>query len=234
MSKNSNKPTTSIEVNPQLQEQKNDIEKNIQFAENWSITLPEVTLWNLQEALRFIRNQEKSIISKMRESNEYVINEVKEMLELLFNNWSGRKLPEWYGKVGGWYKTSKWHYYVNYEDYKRWYFIEEPIEFLENYEWSLSNFMNRLEENLKNEWIMTRYKPKYINWKTQNKLNELRWKSVNELKWMDLSGISFVEIFKEEIKNLSKMPESDGFYWLKFEYIHYILGICEELWYKPW
>lgn len=225
--------TTSAEVNPQSQEQ-NDIEKNIQINENWSITLPEVTLWNLPEALRFVKNQEKSIISKMRESNEYVINEVKEMLELLFNNWSGRKLTEWYSSIGCEYETSKWHHYKNYEDYKRWYFIEEPIEFLENYKWSLSNFMDRLEEDLKNEWIMTRYKPKYINWKTQNKLNELRWKSVNELKWMDLSGISFVEIFKEEIKNLSEMPESDSLYRLKFNYIHYILGICEELWYKHW
>lgn len=234
MSKNPNKPTASIENNPQIQEQKNDFEKDIQFDENWSVTLPEVTLWNPSEALRFVRAQEKKLISKMRESNEYVINEVKEMLELLFNRWSGRKLPEWYGD--GPYRTSKGHYYKNHDEYQRWYFVEEPIEFLENHEWSLSDFMDRLEDELKEEWIMQRYNPKYINVRTQNKLDELRRIPISELEWMDLSEVSFVEIFKEEIKNLSEMPESesDKFYHLKFFYMSYILRICEKLWYKIW
>jgi len=234
MTKNLKETTTSAEVNPQLKEQKNDFEKNIQFDENWRVTLPEVTLWNLSEALRFVRNQEKSIVSKMRESNEYTVNEVKEMLESLFNWWSGKKLTEWYADSK--YTTSKWHNYKNYEEYQRWCYVEEPIEFLENHEWSLSNFMDRLEKELKDEWIMQRYNPKYVDLKTQNKLNELRRKSISELKWMDLSEISFVEIFKEEIKNLSEMPESgsDDFYHLKSDYMRYILRICQELWYKYW
>lgn len=234
MIKHLKETTASAEVNSQLKEQKNDFEKNIQFEENWRVTLPEVTLWNLSEALRFVRNQERSIVSKMRESNEYTVNEIKEMLESLFNWWSGRKLTEWHGD--GEYTTSKWHYYKNYEEYTRWCYVEEPIEFLENHEWSLSNFMDRLEKELKDEWIMQRYNPKYVDLKTQNKLNELRRKSISELKWMDLSDISFVEIFKEEIKNLSEMPESgsDDFYHLKFDYMRYILRICKELWYKYW
>ena len=83
---------------------------------------------------------------------------------------------------------------------------------------------------------MQRYNPKYINVRTQNKLDELRRIPISELEWMDLSEVSFVEIFKEEIKNLSEMPESesDKFYHLKFFYMSYILRICEKLWYKIW
>jgi hypothetical protein len=35
--------------------------------------------------LKYAREQEKAVISKLRESNEYVISEVKEILEQLFN-----------------------------------------------------------------------------------------------------------------------------------------------------
>lgn len=234
MVKDLNKPDISTEIHLQSQEQKNDFEKSIQFDESWTVTLPEVILSNPFEALRFVRNQERKILSKMRESNKYVIDEVKEMLELLFNRWSGKKVVDWYADNS--YETSKWHQYANYEEYQRWCFVFEPIEFLENHEWSLSNFMDMLEKELKEEWILQRYNPQYINNNTQNKLNELRWKSIKELRWMDLSNISFVEIFKEEIKNLSKMPESESeyFYHLKFNYMWYIIGICEKLWYKRW
>lgn len=212
---------------PQSQEKKNDFEKSIEFNENWSVTLPWVTLWNPSEALRYVREQENQIISRMRESNEYVISEVKKMLELLFNWWS------WKDGDGS-YMTPEWRV-INHEQFYRGNYVENPIAFLENHEWSLSRFMDKLEEELKEDWIMQRYNPKYISRKTKNKLDELReWKSISELYSMDLEDISFVEIFKEEIQKLSNMPESESedFYHLKFNYMRYIIRVCENLWYK--
>jgi len=206
-------------------------EKKLSFNEDWSVTFPEVTLSNPLESLKYAREQEKAVISKLRESNEYVISEVKEILEQLFNWWSWKE-RKWYG--GSTYTTSKWHYYENYESYKRGCFVDEPIEFLENYEWSLSKFMDKLDEKLKEDWMIGVYKPKYISVKMKNKLNEL-WRR-EELKSSDLKDISFVELFKEEIQNLSKMPEStsDDFYHLKSQYLWYIIRVCEDLWYKYW
>ena len=97
--------------------------------------------------------------------------------------------------------------------------------------------MDKLDDKLKEDWIMQRYNPKYVSVKTQNKLDDIRrWKSISELKSIDLKDVSFVEIFKEEIQNLSKMPESesDDFYHLKFNYMRYIIHVCEDLWYKHW
>ena len=207
-------------------------EKSVKFKEDWSVVFPEVTLSNPLESLKYVRAQEKLIISKLRESNEYVISEVKEILELLFNWWSGKKLPDWYGD--GSRTTSKWHHYENREAYQRGCFVDEPIEFLENYEWSLSKFMDKLDEKLKEDWMIGVYKPKYISVKMKNKLNEL-WRR-EELKSSDLKDISFVELFKEEIQNLSKMPEStsDDFYHLKYQYMWNIIRVCQDLWYKFW
>jgi hypothetical protein len=44
-----------------------------------------VTLSNPSEALKYIRSLENSTISKLRESNEYVINEIKDILEKAYH-----------------------------------------------------------------------------------------------------------------------------------------------------
>jgi hypothetical protein len=44
--------------------------------------------------LKFLKKQEMALVSKLRESNEYVVNEVKEMLEQIFNSRDGRKKIE--------------------------------------------------------------------------------------------------------------------------------------------
>jgi hypothetical protein len=92
--------------------------------------------------------------------------------------------------------------------------------------------MDKLDEKLKEDWMIRLYNPKYISVKMQNKLNELwRREPSSEFKATDLKDISFVELFKEEIENLSKMPEStsDDFYHLKFQYLWYIIRVCEDL-----
>lgn len=210
---------------PQSQERKNDFEKTIEFRENWTVILPWVTLRNPSEALRYVREQEKMIVSKMRESNEYVVNEVKEMLEDAFNWWyhSDNNRPK--ERRGG-EKSAVCSDY-DYESDKI-SFVEWPIKFLSEYEWSLQNFMDLVVEELK--WR------EFWWWDNFNVMCKRFWVSKDEL--MKLDTVSFIEKMKKDIKNIPQLSpttcanDMNEHLWAASFYLFAIKNACEKLWYK--
>ena len=203
---------------------------SIEIADDWSVTLPEVTLSNPSEALKFVRKQERALVSKLRESNEYVVNEVKEMLEQIFNSRDGKKKMEWYWD--GKYDTPNGHHYDNYEEFQKGRYIWEPIEFLTNYEWSLSIFMKRLDQKLKYRWDSWRFNPRIVkrwnlDWFTQDEMSKLP----REEFIMRIEGASLIEKFKEDIKKISQEPEDTEMYQLKADYMEIIIEVCKDMWF---
>lgn len=187
-----------------------------------TVTLPEKNLANLKEALAYTREQEKAIISKLRESNEYVVNEVKEMLEEAFNWWyHSDKIRE------GWYKYSAVCSDYDYKSAKSKY-TEGPIKFLSEYEGDLQNFMDLVAEELKNR--------KYWWWNSLHILCDRFWITVEEFKKMDTASI--IEMVKKDIKNIPSLYPSTcsndirEHLWAAEFYYFAITNACKKLWYK--
>ena len=225
-----NIPKSWIEGEENLQWNKEGFEKNVEIAEDWFVTLPEVTLSNPSEALKFLKKQERALVSKLRESNEYVVNEVKEMLEQIFNSRDGRKKIEWYWD--GMYDTPNGHHYDSYEEFQKGRYIWEPLEFLSNYEWSLSTFMKRLDQKLKYRWDSWRFNPRIVKrwnleWFTQDEMSKLpREEFIKRIE-----GVSLIEKFKEDIKKISQEPEDTEMYQLKSDYMEIIIEVCKDMWF---
>ena len=195
-------------------------EKNVQFNEDGSITIPEVTLWNPVETLNFLRYQEKKVLSKLRESNEYVVNEVKEMLEDAFYwTWSD-KYPD--------KENSHYEYSYSYQHDKR-VSVDHPLKFLSKYQWDLSKLSDFIAQALKN-----RRKAWY--WNTFEVLCRRFWVSENELLNMDTASI--IDKMKEDIKNIPSLKISTCYNdmyeraWSGHAYIFIIKDALECLWYN--
>ena len=191
----------------------------------WAVVLPERKLANLQEALAYTREQEKAIISKLRESNEYIVNEVKEMLEDAFNWWyhSDNNLPK--EKRGG--KKSAVCSDYSYESAKKRY-IDWPIKFLSEYEGSLQDFMKLLAEELKSR--------EFWWWDDLYIMCDRFWITVKEFKNMDTTSI--IEMVKKDIKNIPSLNPSTCLndmrqhLWAAEFYSDAIINACRKLWYK--
>ena len=191
----------------------------------WTVTLPEKNFANLKEALAYTREQEKAIISKLRESNEYIVNEVKEMLEDAFNWWyhSDNNLPkeEWGGE-----KSAVCNDY-SYESAKIRY-IDWPIKFLSEYEGSLQNFMDLVAEELKSR--------EYWWWDSLYVMCDRFWVTVEEFKNMDTASI--IEMVKKDIKKIPSLNPSTcsndmrQHLWAAEFYCDAITNACKKLWYK--
>ena len=203
-------------------------EKSVEFNEDWSVTFPEVTLSNPLESLSYVREQEKAIISKLRESrdsNEYVINEVKEMLEDAFNWWyhSDNSRPK--EKRPG--EKSAVCSDCDYEWDKK-YYVDWPIKFLSEYEGSLQKFMDLIAEELKNR--------EYWWWDSLYVMCDRFWITVEEFKNMDTTSI--IEMVKKDIKNIPSLNPSTcrnnmwEHLWVASFYLSAICWASEKLWYK--
>ncbi len=191
----------------------------------WTVTLPEKNLANLREALAYTREQEKVIISKLRESNEYLVNEIKEMLEAAFQWWyhSDNNRPK--EKRPG-EKSAVCDDY-NYESTKQ-YYIDWPIKFLSEYEGNLQNFMDLVAEELKDResW----------RWDSLYVMCNRSWISVEDFKKMDTDSI--IEMVKKDIKKIPRLNPSscvnnmNEHLWAASFYLSAIRWACEKLWYK--
>ena len=159
-----------------------------------------------------------------------MVNEVKEMLEQIFNSRDGRKKIEWYWD--GMYDTPNGHHYDSYEEFQKGRYIWEPLEFLSNYEWSLSTFMKRLDQKLKYRWDSWRFNPRIVKrwnleWFTQDEMSKLpREEFIKRIE-----GVSLIEKFKEDIKKISQEPEDTEMYQLKADYMEIIIEVCKDMWF---
>lgn len=172
--------------------------------------------------MKYAREQEKIIISKLRESNEYVINEVKEMLEDAFRWWyHSDKIRE------GRYEKSAVCSDHEYECAKSNY-TERPIKFLSEYEGNLQNFMDLVAEELKNR--------EYWCWNSLYILCDRFWITIEEFKKMDT--VSIIEMVKKDIKNIQSLNPSTCYnnmgehLWAAEFYYFVITAACRKLWYK--
>lgn len=215
---NQNKEVTKTEESHNIFDDKSIVLNE----ETWTVTLPEKKLANLREALAYTRKQEKAIISKLRESNEYIINEVKEMLKNAFNWWyHSDKIREW------WYKYSD---VCSDDDYKsaKLNYTEKPIKFLSEYEGNLQNFMDLVAEELKSR--------EYWWWNSLYIMCNRFWITVEEFKNMDT--ISIIEMVKKDIKNIPSLNPSTcandmrEHLWAANFYYYAITDACKKLWYK--
>lgn len=207
--------------------EKSDIlpEIKLQFNEDGSVTIPEVTLSNPSEALKYIRLQENNIISKIRESNEYVVNEVKEMVESAFDWWYHHdKFRDWPEE---WYTKSANCSDYNYDSNKE-YYVDWPIKFLSEYKWNLQNFMDLLAQEIKRR--------EFWRWNSLYVMCKRFGVSVEELKNMDT--VSLIELIKNDIKNIPSLNQSTQMgdmnerLWAGNFYLSAIRDVCKKLWYK--
>lgn len=206
--------------------EKTDIlpEKQLKFNEDGTITIPEVTLQNPLETLKYLKQQEEKVVSKLRESNEYVVKEIKWMLEDAFQYWfHSDKIKV----IEPWYTKSQVCSDHDYEFSKR-YYVDLPIEFLSKYEWKLQNFMELLAQELKERefwWGDSLYV-----------LCQRFGISIEELKQMDTTSI--VKIIKNDIKNIPSLSPTTQLgnmkehLWAAKFYLTLIQSVCEKLWFK--
>lgn len=196
------------------------------FNPDGSVTLPNVTLWNPLEALKFLDNQRNLIIKELRESNEYVINEVKDMIESAFDGGyhhdAFRYWPEeWYTKSAN---CSDYNYESDKDHYVNW-----PIKFLSEYTWSLQNFMDLLAQEIK--WR------EFWWWNSLYVMCERFGISIDELKNMD--NQSLIELIKNDIKNIPSLRNSTCWndmwerLWAASFYLEAIKSVCKKFWYRP-
>ena len=200
-------------------------ETQLKFNEDGTVTIPEVTLWNPSEALKYIRELENSTILKLRESNEYIINEVKEMLETAFQWWyhSDNNRPK-ERRGGEKSAVCSDHDY----DFDKKYYLDSPIKFLSEYKWNLQKFMDLLAQEIK--WR------EFWCWNDLYIMCERFWISIEELKNMD--SMSLIELIKEDIKNIPLLNNTTccnntwEHLWAARFYLNSIKSVCEKFWYK--
>lgn len=189
-------------------------EKQLQFNENGSITIPEVTLWNPNEVLKYLKNQEKIIIAKLRESNNNVFNEVKWMLENI-----------------QWWLESYWDKLppAFYQRWKKEKNADMLLKFLSEYEWSLENFMDVLVAN---------FKKQIGRWDDDRFYMMCRRIGISKDEFMKLDNQKIIEKIKEDI---NKIPTIDDrhvpSWWLHDRYhvanfyFSIIQNTCTDFWY---
>lgn len=198
-----------------ISSEKSDIlpEAQLKFNEDGSVTIPEVTLSNPSEALKYIRSLENSTLSKLRESNEYVLNEVKELLEGALS-WIiyEKKITD--------YENSRY-----YQDQKETY-VEKPLKFLSKYKGNLSQFMDIIAETLK-----TAYEPAAdCLW-----MRDRFWVSKEELSSMDT--ISIIKKMKKDMNTMhgyNPYRGSLGRSWTGEYYLVIIEESLKKLWYDKY
>jgi len=195
--------------------EKSDIlpESQLKFNEDGSVTIPEVTLSNQSEALKYIRSLEKGTLSKLRESNEYVINEVKKILEGALS-WIiyEKKITD--------YENSRY-----YQDQKETY-VEKPLKFLSKYKGNLSQFMDIIAETLKTAY----YPAADCIW-----MRDRFWVSKEELSSMDT--ISIIKKIEKDINTFQEHGYNNpyrgslGRSWAGEYYLLIIEEALKKLWY---
>ena len=146
------------------------------------VKFPETELTNIQEALAYIRKQEHLLLQKNREHNENVVKEVSEILDNVQNKWF---LDEYSGDKFFHEKQT----------------IKEIKDFLKNYEWDLSNFMNEVAV----EW---QKRLQIFSWRGDLPQEFLaRWHIsadvFNQLEWEDL-----IKALKKDADNIDNLPKA--------------------------
>jgi len=219
MKSSSNKIVDNTEKNNKMVEKKeNTFEKEIEIDEKWRVTFPEVTVANLEEALKFSKYQESVIQSKIEKENEFIKHQVITMLNKLgipgyYKEWRD-KSKMFYNK-GVYYKdvNDELSYrYIKYSnDLSDWY---GTCRWLKLYDWSLSGFMDYVAESIKKEI---------------KKKNSYFLESLNLKEWEldNLSNDAIIKKIEESIYKIS-LEDEEKTMAIRWEYLDIIMRVCED------
>jgi len=188
--------------------EKSDIlpETQLKFNEDGSVTIPEITLSNPSEALKYIRFLE----NKLKESKEYVVNEITEIVEKVFKSI--------YSDFDDYHKSQ--HYNDD---------IKKPLNFLMWYKWDLSSFLYYFVKEIAQEMY------RQIGWTgSKYMLEKYGLLSVNQLHSMPREDL-LIRV-KERVNDLPSLDPGrstvlDRGYAGQL-YLRCFKKACEKYWYN--
>lgn len=179
-----NKPRENIEGKKNESNQDILPQRNVVF-DGETVTFPETTLGNIDEAIKYLNEQRDLLMKKYREKNENVINEIDDIMKKCFEKWIEKDS----GK----------------DPIKRQDYYDNIINFLRNYNWDLSNFMKNIAGKFR----------EHTNWGLSlcediGVILNRAWFSVRGYTEIEkcvnsLSDEQIIEIIKKDVDNIDKL-----------------------------